>query len=365
MDKTSGLRVSPVERNPITSGRPPYAGVQIGSLEELLLILQKEGWSGNPFVDAPRADLREAIMSDLDLRRVDLSGADLRGADLTKSNLTGADLCLANLSGAFISEANLTGADLLQANLSHTSLFGTFLDSAHLRGANLGGANLAEGNLSAACLIGAKMDAETNLAGARIDDKTQVKEVVWNGVSLAQVEWPDTLGEEDRGQIQLLHRRDRIKAYREAAQSYRALAIALRQQGLLEPASKFRLREQRLEQRARFLQGPLHWPQCLFFQTLDLVAEYGERPLRTVIIYIVVLFLFAGIYYKVSQPTKYPLQWIEACVLSVSSFHGRGFFPTTLTLGDPLAITAAVEAVIGLFIELIFIAAFTRRFLNP
>lgn len=57
-----------------------------------------------------------------------------------------------------------------------------------------------------------------------------------------------------------------------------------------------------------------------------------------------------------------PLQWYEAAVLSVSSFHGRGFFTSTIQLGDPLAIVAAFEAVCGLFIELVFIATFSRRF---
>ena len=59
-----------------------------------------------------------------------------------------------------------------------------------------------------------------------------------------------------------------------------------------------------------------------------------------------------------------PLQWYEAGVLSLSSFHGRGFFTNTIQLGDPLAIVAAFEAVSGLFIELVFIATFTQRFFS-
>ncbi|MGO8949314.1 MAG: hypothetical protein ACLQUY_17020 [Ktedonobacterales bacterium] len=58
------------------------------------------------------------------------------------------------------------------------------------------------------------------------------------------------------------------------------------------------------------------------------------------------------------------MQWYEALVLSLSSFHGRGFFPSQIGLGDPLAMIAAVEAVTGLFIELILIATFSNRFLN-
>ena len=56
------------------------------------------------------------------------------------------------------------------------------------------------------------------------------------------------------------------------------------------------------------------------------------------------------------------LPWYEALILSISSFHGRGFFQPLQTLGDPVAIIASVEAVFGLFIEVAFIATFTQRF---
>jgi len=46
----------------------------------------------------------------------------------------------------------------------------------------------------------------------------------------------------------------------------------------------------------------------------------------------------------------------------VSSFHGRGFFSQNITLGDTYARLAATEAVIGLVIEISFIATFTQRF---
>ena len=49
-------------------------------------------------------------------------------------------------------------------------------------------------------------------------------------------------------------------------------------------------------------------------------------------------------------------------MLSITSFHGRGFFPAALSLGDPVALLAAAEAIIGLFIELVFIATFTQRY---
>jgi hypothetical protein len=51
----------------------------------------------------------------------------------------------------------------------------------------------------------------------------------------------------------------------------------------------------------------------------------------------------------------------------VTSFHGCGFFPGgspghSLTLDDPVTVLAAGEAIIGLLIEISFIATFTQRF---
>jgi hypothetical protein len=55
----------------------------------------------------------------------------------------------------------------------------------------------------------------------------------------------------------------------------------------------------------------------------------------------------------------------DAFIYSLTSFHGRGFFPGLEgkhSLHDPLIMFAAFEAVVGLFIEISFIATFTQRF---
>ncbi len=56
------------------------------------------------------------------------------------------------------------------------------------------------------------------------------------------------------------------------------------------------------------------------------------------------------------------LSRVEAPVLSLTSFHGRDCFPGSLPLGDRVARIAAIEAVIGLYIELILISTFSNRF---
>ena len=58
------------------------------------------------------------------------------------------------------------------------------------------------------------------------------------------------------------------------------------------------------------------------------------------------------------------LSWDESLVLSMTSFQGRGFFPGYLQLDDWVARGGAIEAVIGLYIELILIAISSRRFLG-
>jgi hypothetical protein len=71
---------------------------------------------------------------------------------------------------------------------------------------------------------------------------------------------------------------------------------------------------------------------------------------------------FMALYLVNSQFFGPHLSWNEALVLSVSSFHGRGFFNPNIALGDTYAQLAAAEALLGTFIEIIFIATFTQRF---
>ncbi len=47
----------------------------------------------------------------------------------------------------------------------------------------------------------------------------------------------------------------------------------------------------------------------------------------------------------------------EGIIFSLTSFHGRGFFPGGISLDDPITTIAAIEAVIGLIIEVSFIGA--------
>jgi hypothetical protein len=108
--------------------------------------------------------------------------------------------------------------------------------------------------------------------------------------------------------------------------------------------------------------------QLLFSLFLDALAGYGYRPGRSLIAYILVIGGFALTYSIIGQNNGYSLSPVAAIVFSLTSFHGRGFFPGTfspsgtISIDNPLIVGAAIEAVVGLLIEISFIATFTQRF---
>jgi uncharacterized protein YjbI with pentapeptide repeats len=328
----------------------------------------------------PRATLERAALTGATLTGANLIGATLTGAilsraTLTKANLdsatlTSADLGEATLTDAILRYATLTRADLGEATLTSADLYRATLTSADLHEATLTGANLRRAKLQRTILVSSHMDTATELTRVSLDSHTQLGDIVWNGAPLTRVDWSQAprLGDEDAiatGET----RAKRIKILRDAARAYRGLATALRSQSMAREASHYRLREQRLEQRAMRLQR--RYGAWLLSTIFDLVSGYGEEPGRILAFYAVVVLTFTAVFFSVTNfggsvlvSHTSALKWYEALVLSLSSFHGRGFFPQMISLGDPIAMVAAVEAVLGLFTELILIATISKRFLS-
>ena len=74
---------------------------------------------------------------------------------------------------------------------------------------------------------------------------------------------------------------------------------------------------------------------------LDILAGYGYRPMRTVLWYLGIIFLFALAYHHFGGLSLSPP---DAFVYSLTSFHRRGFFPgltSKPSLHDPLIMLAA------------------------
>ncbi len=190
-------------------------------------------------------------------------------------------------------------------------------------------------------------------------------DVDWNGVNLALVDWAQLseLGEEveaTRAQTTTGKREGRRSRFDRAVRANRQLAIALRGQGLNEHADRFAYRAQTLQRHVLIRQR--RFGAAIGSWLLDTVSGFGYKPMRSVLAYVLIVCLFAGAYLLNAQFAAPHLSWDEALVLSISSFHGRGFFSSGISLGDTLARLAAGEAIIGLLIEITFIATFTQRF---
>ncbi len=213
---------------------------------------------------------------------------------------------------------------------------------------------------------------------------------------------------------------DKPQAYHEAAQAYSKLSAALRDSGLTHFSVAYHFRAALMEQRAskweflirllvssgsasssgkdalpfsdpkyfvleeelsphdraarlsgrvsRWLSGwstsPYYLVRWLASYAFGLIAGYGDKPIRAFYTYVLVVLTFAASLYVVGSHTGHVLTTQESLVLSVTSFHGRGFTGTELKLTEPLAAVSAIEAAVGDLIELLFVNAFVRRFIG-
>jgi hypothetical protein len=241
------------------------------------------------------------------------------------------------------------------------------------KGADLGGTFLWWADFR-----GAFLDSATVLSGA-IVAHMQIADTRWGGVNLGTVAvgFQPPLGDEE-----VAHRSKRVDNYKTAVRANRQLAVALRDQGLHEEADRFAYRAQVLQRQV--LRRQRKYGRAFGSWFLDVVAGYGYKPMRSFVTYGVTILLFAVLYWCVTNdvslthglfthavtwlgmappsPTTQHLQGYEAVVVSLTSFHGRGFFQPVQSPGDKVAILAAVEAAVGLLIEITFIATFTNRF---
>jgi uncharacterized protein YjbI with pentapeptide repeats len=137
-----------------------------------------------------------------------------------------------------------------------------------------------------------------------------------------------------------------------AVRAYRQVATLLSDQGMAETARGFAYRASQLERRAR--RG---LPRFISF-LLDLVSGYGSSLGRVFATYLIAVSAFAVIYglFSVGKTT-----WRNAFWFSLIAFHGRGVINGNVGPRDALLWVPALEAMVGLFVEAIFIATLIRR----
>lgn len=368
-------------------------------------------------------DIAGVHLERADLRGVHLEGACLRGAFLEKGRLSKAhmeyaDLSRAHMQGAILRDVHLEGAVLIRTYLQGALLTRAHLQATNLQGSHLEAATLSESRLGGALLRGTFFDTSTNLENVILNSRrfgsVSLAGVHWNGVDLSVVDWAQLkmLGEESEAQKsrgptgEEKDNAKHISEYRLAARSNRQLALILQEQGLYDVAVYFAYR-------ARVMGRKVSWWEWLtpkraqefntwgierqegissqksristlrstlskklreygiwIFQftgyalslIFDIVAGYGYRPERIVFIYLLTITGFATTYLILGHIVGPSFSPLGAIVFSVTSFHGRGFFPGGIRLDDPITVLAASEAVLGLIIEVSLIAAFTQRF---
>src|SRR6266436_6280732 len=344
------------------------ADLQYANLHRLPLTRLRGGLTFDEWLKATEEQRSSAVVL---MRGANLSEVQLEGANLSGAQLEGADLSYAQLEEANFIGAQLKGADLREAQLEEANFIGAQLKGADLGGAQLDGAYLREAQLEGVNLSGAQLKG-ADLRNVILGDKQRIgprlADLQWGDTNLAAVDWSQVAALGDEHQARQKKTPDgkkkeqaaRLSEYQAAVRANRQLAVALQAQGLSEEAARFAYRAQRLQRIVLRRQRKL--VVYLFSGVLDLLAGYGYRPGRSVIAYLVIIVGFMGLYLLNAHFVAPHLRWDEALVLSVSSFHGRGFFSQEISLGDTYARLAAAEAVVGLLIEISFIATFTQRF---
>jgi len=351
-------------------------GVKLGKTEQghsdlrgLPLACAQLGLSYSEWVDATQ-EQRNAAASHL-------TGADLRNIHLEHAccidvHFEGASLREAHLEHAFLVSAHLQGASLWHAHLE-----GAMLHDAHLEGASLWAAQLAALSsheamvLPPADLHGVFFDMGTRLNEMYIGKGNVVvktADIRWQQVNLAVLDWDSItqLGDESQARQRKDpkgKRKDRLTHLNEfllAVRANRQLAANLREQSLNEQADRFAYRAhlcQRLVFRYQRKFGSMAW-----LSFIDMIAGFGYKPFRSFICYLSIILGFAALYFVLASHSGVVLSPVGAFVFSMTSFHGRGFFPGNIPLDNPLTVLAAVEAFAGLIIEVSFIATFTQRY---
>lgn len=299
--------------------------------------------------------------------------------------LTGAEVFWLAVCALAEEAANTAGEaeqSLRVARDDYISRWSISLTQLHLAGANLGGAQLEGADLTRATLIHAdlrqaSLDKKTGVIGTQLED-VRLDGVIFDNTNLSVIDWtrvpvlqderiarqakygeegefPHTSGERKTW-------RERRVEYQQAARAYRRLLVALQANGMSEESAVYAYRAQLMQRAVYRYSGWGGLGQWLFSWFLWLIAGYGYRPGRSVAIYLASVALFAVGYYALGVTLGPHLSPYEAAVVSLTAFHGRGFFAIAFQPGDPQAGLAALEAVFGLLIEISFVATFTQRF---
>jgi hypothetical protein len=314
-----------------------------------------------PAVEQTLRDPRHSFLLDISqgLPALHLEGADLRGA---------------HLEGAFLVGARMEEAILVDAHL----------ENAILIEARLGEANLNRSNLEMADLRSASFDKTSHLNYAHLN-YVALDQVTFDNTNLALIDWNEVrkLGDEITAD-QSTHLR--AGRYRSAARAYRTLFVVLHAQGLARYATRFHYRAEVMDRKSLFYEvwellssnpnknshsvlnrfrlfgkSLLTCARWLLSLGLGLFVGYGDYLWRLFLTYMVIICACAVMFFIMAHLRFTYANILDALAFSLTAFHGRGLAPPSLNFTDQMTWLAGVESFMGLLIEGLFIATFTRR----
>lgn len=319
----------------------------------------------------------------INLGKADLHDIDLSGlwfidcfrfiyANLQNAKFNSVAYISSSIGGSFLSRERVTlpgmhvwrtqliGADFRGANLRGASFLGADLFDCDMRDTALDGADFTDAKLIGVKLCGALFDDETRFGVWALGSGksfASLGDVHWGGVDLTSARW-DTLavlGDEEQ------LRQDQSDATLAAVErAYRQVARQLREQGLSATADRFAYRALMFHRRVLWRQGFWSKFASVGAQLIEMTSGYGYMVYRAIATYVVLIVAFGLVYLLMDRG----LSLLEAVIISITAFHGRGFIATTFQIGSPLAVVSAVETMLGLVVEICFIASFTQRHLN-
>ncbi|MBX3054969.1 MAG: pentapeptide repeat-containing protein [Anaerolineae bacterium] len=339
----------------------------------------------------------------LDLSHYDLSGLNLRNLDLRgiifSTYKVGSRLHQsANLSNTNFTDSNLTRANLAFTDLHGASFWQASLYEAYLLGVRAQDASFSQSDMRRATMFGARLNGasfwRTKLAGANLNaahiadaDMTEID----FGEGLLQEDEAAYQEYFDRWYVQDLPDKYRTRnlgiRFQQAAEIYMNLKNAYLSHGRYREASWAYLKERRmrratlapwrannyygvvLEENPQFFH--LHWVWFhfkyfwlwLFDWFTDISSGYGEKPLRTLWIGMLIVLAFPVLYWwsgQIALVDDLRMQWIDYLIYSLGAFTTMDFarFETTGWVAEAIAST---EALLGISILALMMFALGNR----
>jgi len=274
-----------------------------------------------------------------DLRGINLERKKLQNSNLSRTKLDYTNLNQVDFQNSFFQQSSFKNAEMVNSKFMNSSFYNSCLENVDLGFSNLEGSDLRYTNFTDANLF------RTNLKKCEVNEQTEFDEYI--------------IQEKD-------------KDYKRAEEVYRNLKDLFKSNGLYEKAGKFYYREsvcntkcfyeclEKMKLNYSKFKAFCYW---IYRKSLGILMGYGEKPLRILIAWILVIalsslsyFIF-GIEYNCEKTLLSKIG--NSIYLSIVTF-------TTLGYGDivPVGwgkIIAATEATLGYILLSLFLVVFVRK----